>query len=170
MSSIIKSKQPQPFYQRCFFALLAMLLLALCCSFWVEYERDYWKILASVKLTAAVVEETEFLYLKPTFPPKIKRLAGKQITLEGYLRYLGPKGFILTKYRSSRGQLRSLGPGPKEMVALKLSPLVDYKNSSFVKIEGKLKLNHNHPAAPIYSLEDADCVNCRMIKLKTVGN
>jgi len=140
--------------------LIGPVILLLLCSFRQEKTKNYWKILESVKLTSAVEETTEFLYLKPRYPPKVRRLEGKAIRLEGYLVYLGRKGYVLTKYLSSRGQHRSLAPGPKEMVVLSLSPHIRYRRNRLVEVEGQLKLNRNNPKEPIYTLKNVNCLDC----------
>lgn len=145
------------FSQRfCYTCLL--LLIGMSCIPVPAHPIDYWDTLEQVKLKTAVLDDTEFLYLKPIFSKKVKRLEGKWIVLEGYFHNLGTNGFMLTKYLSSKGQYRSLRPGPKETVALEMTTPEALKNHHWIRVKGILSLNATDPNQPIYELKEAYCL------------
>ena len=153
-----------------FLSFLTFIVITTCsplvfCAFELNPDKDYWRILESVKLRSAVIEETEYLYLKPKFNKKLRRLNGKKIKLEGYLSFDG-EAYILTKFLSSRGQCRSLGPGPKQTISLDLSTAIEFRTNKWVLVAGNLKLNENQPIEPIYRLQNTACLTCQGLPLK----
>ena len=85
-------------------------------------------------------------------------MEGKWIVLEGYFHHLGTDGFMLTKYLSSKGQYRSLKPGPKETVALEMTVIEGLRNHHWIRVKGILSLNATNPKQPIYELKEAYCL------------
>jgi hypothetical protein len=107
-------------------------------------QMNTWNLFSKTKFEPKFEEELGEYIFYPQFTPEIKKLEGKEITLEGFYVPFAPEGdsyIILSKYPMS--QCFFCGGGGPESVAevnfAKATPT--FKVDDLITVRGKLKLN-----------------------------
>jgi hypothetical protein len=105
---------------------------------------DQWSLFAKTKFEPKYVEEIKEYVFAPTFPPELKSLEGKEITLEGFYVPFAPEGesfIILSKYPQSQCFFCG-GGGPESVAEVKFAKDPPrFKTDDLITVRGKLKLN-----------------------------
>jgi len=139
---------------------LAFFICLSCCGF--SQVVDTWNIFAKTKFEPKFDEKLGEYLFYPKFPDDVKKLEGRQITLEGFYVPFAPEGddyIIISKYPMS--QCFFCGGGGPESVA-EVNFATDpgsFKVDDLITVRGKLKLNS----------DDLDHINFILTEAVLVG-
>ncbi len=127
----------------------------------ISQEKITWEVLKDVKFAEKLNEELGSYVNVPTFGPKVKALAGKEVEISGYIIPLDVKQNL---YVLSANPFAACffcgGAGPESVIDLKfLKAPKRYKTDERITIRGKLKLNATDIYQLNYVLEGAKQVN-----------
>lgn len=103
---------------------------------------DMWAVFAKTKFEAKYEESLKEYIFAPVFPPDVKDLNGKEITIEGfYVPYDGDDFIIISKYPQSQCFFCG-GGGPESVAEVKFKGQVPkFRTDDLITVKGKLKLN-----------------------------
>lgn len=120
-----------------------------------------WKTLAKITYKKEYNEDMGFKVDVPVFSDEVKGLAGKEVTVKGYIipveGYKGHKEFIFSAYPYNMCFFCG-GAGPETVMEVFASESIDY-TAEPITIKGKLGLNATDINRLIYSLSDAKKAN-----------
>jgi hypothetical protein len=117
-----------------------------------------WSDLTDVKIIQENDEKTGQILIKPTFGPKVEKLAGKEVYISGYII---PLDLDKNEFALSQNPFYSCffcgGAGAETMITLvfKDSP-DDLKIDDFRIVRGVLGLNKEDPTKLIYIIKKAE--------------
>ena len=120
-----------------------------------------WKTLARITYNKEYDELMGFKIDKPVFGDKVKALAGKEVTIKGYIipveGYKSHKEFILSAFPYNMCFFCG-GAGPETVMEVIASDPVKYQADA-IYLKGTLKLNADDINRLMYFLEDAVLVD-----------
>jgi hypothetical protein len=137
-------------------------LVALCMGLFVNSvslaQTDTWAIFAKTKFDAKYNEKAGEYFLYPSFPPELKSLVGKEVSVEGYYLPIDVDGdayIILSKFPYSQCFFCG-GAGPESIaeVFFKTKP-GKFEPDQYIRVKGKVKLNENDIDHGNFIIEDA---------------
>lgn len=124
-------------------------------------QENTWKTLARITYKKEFDELMGFKIDKPVFGDKVKALAGKEVTIKGYIipveGYKSHKEFILSAYPYNMCFFCG-GAGPETVMEVTSTEPVKYQADA-VYLKGILKLNADDINRLMYFLEDAELVD-----------
>src|SRR5690606_3639291 len=119
-----------------------------------------WKTLAKITYRKEFDEFLGFKIDKPVFSDEIKALAGKEVTVKGFIipveGYKGHKEFIFSAFPYSMCFFCG-GAGPESVMEVVASEPVEY-TADAIYLKGKLQLNSDDVNKLMYLLTDAKLV------------
>ncbi len=136
-------------------------LLALICvglfSFSAGVPFLTWSKLENVEFVEKYVKDVEGYMLFPKFPEDLKKLNGKQVTVEGYVVPVDKTGSSVALSANPYAACFFCGKaGPASVMTVKLKVKnPKYKIDDFVKFTGKLRLNDEDIKEFYYIMEEA---------------
>lgn len=105
---------------------------------------DAWSTFAKTKYEPKYLEKSGEYQFYPTFPPEVKALEGKEITIEGFYVPFAPEEgnyIILSMLPMSQCFFCGVG-GPETIVEVSFkSAMPKFNNDDLVTVRGKLRLN-----------------------------
>jgi hypothetical protein len=111
-------------------------------------------------VTYVKARDTNGEYEKPVFSAPVKLLAGKAITLPGYIvpfeNGLKSSSFMLSSLPLNACFFCGVG-GPESVVEVHLKKEITY-NEKPIEVKGVLKLNDTNPDKMMYVLENAEII------------
>jgi hypothetical protein len=124
--------------------LLLTLLIAPAITF---AQSDGWLAFAKTKFETKYNQAAAEYFLMPNFPPELKALVGKEVSLEGYYMPIDVEGnayIILSKFPYSQCFFCG-GAGPETIaeVIFKVKPSSKFEADQFIRVKGKVKLNES---------------------------
>jgi hypothetical protein len=126
--------------------LLAGLFFCFASSIFAQGKLDAWSLFAKTKFESRYFENLgEYLYV-PSFSEELKKLQGKEITVQGYYVPFAAEGgdfIIISKYPMSQCYFCG-GGGPESVVEVYFTDEdAKFGQDDLITIKGKLKLNEN---------------------------
>lgn len=114
-----------------------------------------WPVLYDIQYEKA--QDEYGAYDRPVFSEAVKKMAGQEITLPGYIiPFEGTnqsKAFMFSSLPLNACFFCGVG-GPETVVQVRMAKPIDY-NDKPVEIRGRLKLNPDNPDEHFYILDDA---------------
>ncbi len=136
------------------------LLLGIICigSLSLLAQSDGWASFAKTKFETKYNEKAAEYFMMPVFPPELKALVGKEVSLEGYYMPIDVEGnsyIILSKFPYSQCFFCG-GAGPETIaeVSFKIKP-AKFEADQFIRVKGKVKLNETDLEHGNFILTDA---------------
>jgi hypothetical protein len=116
-----------------------------------------WSKLENIDFTEKYVKEVEGYMLFPKFPDYLKKLDGKQVTVEGYVVPVDKSGASIALSANPYAACFFCGKaGPASVMTVKLKTKnTKYKIDDYIKFTGILRLNDNDIKEFYYILEQA---------------
>ncbi len=107
-------------------------------------QSDGWSSFAKTKFETKYNEKAAEYFMMPVFPPELKALIGKEVSLEGYYMPIDVEGnayIILSKFPYSQCFFCG-GAGPETIaeVSFKIKPS-KFEADQFIRVKGKVRLN-----------------------------
>jgi len=122
-----------------------------------EKKANLWRTLAKITFRKEYDEMMGFKIDVPVFSDAIEALAGKEVTIKGYIipveGYKGHKEFILSAFPYNMCFFCG-GAGPETVMEVVAQTAIEY-TAEAVTIKGKLELNDNDINRLMYSMVDA---------------
>ncbi len=138
-------------YKSLFILCLALLPFAVFAQ-----QKITWENLADVEFADKYSQELDEYMLYPTFGESIKKLAGKEVYIRGYIFPFDKEFIILSKNQYSSCFFCGAA-GPETVLELEMKPgHPRFKMDQFVTIKGRLKLNRDNVDKLYFILEDAE--------------
>lgn len=139
--------------------LLSLLLILTTAT--VSAQTDMWAVFSKTRFDAKYSEKVMEYLMFPTFPPEVKALQGKTITLEGYYLPVDVTGgayIIISKYPYSQCFFCG-GAGPETIaeVTFRSTP-PKFTADQFIRIKGKLTLNTDDIDHTNFLVTDAELI------------
>lgn len=129
-----------------------LIFLLLCGGVMGQSKSDTWGVFAKTKFEPKYYEKLGEYLFYPSFPEDLKKLEGKEITVQGYYVPFAPEDgdyIILSKYPMSQCYFCG-GGGPESIAEVNFaSGPAKFQVDDLITVKGKLKLN----------AEDIDHVN-----------
>ena len=121
-------------------------------------QSDGWASFAKTKFETKYNEKAAEYFMMPVFPPELKALVGKEVSLEGYYMPIDVEGnsyIILSKFPYSQCFFCG-GAGPETIaeVSFKIKP-AKFEADQFIRVKGKVKLNETDLEHGNFILTDA---------------
>jgi len=137
------------------FILSILLILFLSTA---QAQPEGWALFAKTKFEAKYNDKTAEYFLYPAFPPDLKALVGKEVSLEGYYMPIEIEAnayIILSKYPYSQCFFCGAA-GPETIAEIKFRDKQGkFDLDQFLRVKGKLKLNEADIEHGNFILEDA---------------
>lgn len=116
-----------------------------------------WSKLENIDFTEKYVKEVEGYMLFPKFTDELKKLNGKQVTVEGYVVPVDKTGSMVALSANPYAACFFCGKaGPASVMTIKLKTKnPKYKIDDYVKFTGILRLNDSDIKEFYYILENA---------------
>ncbi len=134
-----------------------MLIGCLTLATSVVWGQNVWQTLAKITYTKQYDELMGFKVDVPVFSADVKALAGKEITLKGYIipveGYKGHKEFIFSAFPYNMCFFCG-GAGPETVMEVFAKEPIQYQAES-ITLKGRLKLNDKDINQLMYILENA---------------
>lgn len=134
-----------------------MLIGCLTLATSVVWGQNVWQTLAKITYTKQYDELMGFKVDVPVFGADVKALAGKEITLKGYIipveGYKGHKEFIFSAFPYNMCFFCG-GAGPETVMEVFAKEPIQYQAES-ITLKGRLKLNDKDINQLMYILENA---------------
>lgn len=117
-----------------------------------------WETLTDVHFTDKYSEEVQAYFYYPHFGPSVKKLAGKEVILKGFMMPLGANGDFYVLSRNPYAACFFCGAaGPESIVELKMKPNHPrFSMDQVVTMKGTFKLNQDDIDQCNYIMEDAE--------------
>lgn len=142
--------------------ILGPVLLILVCSPAFAQELDMWNVFARTKFEPRFDEKLGEYLFYPSFTDAVKKLEGKEITLEGFYVPFAPEGddyIIISKYPMSQCFFCG-GGGPESVAEVNFTKDPGrFKVDDLITVKGKLKLNTEDLDHINFILTDAVLIN-----------
>lgn len=123
--------------------VISVLTLAVSIAF-AQTKFDAWNEFAKTKFEPKYYENIGEYLFYPTFPPSLKALEGKEITIEGFFVPFAPENedyIIISKYPMSQCYFCG-GGGPESIAEVNFAKAGRrFKVDEVLTVKGKLKLN-----------------------------
>jgi hypothetical protein len=124
------------------------IIFAASCTFAMhaagQTKPDSWALFAKTKFEPKYYEKAQEYLLHPNFPPELKSVEGKEVTIEGYYVPFAPEGggyVILSKFPMSQCYFCG-GGGPESIVEVNfIKSQSKFQVDDLITVKGKLKLN-----------------------------
>ena len=137
-------------------AILATVLLAATVA--TAQDNNTWKTLSKITFKKQYDESLGFKVDVPVFSEDIKKLAGKEIKIKGYIipveGYKSHKEFIFSAFPYSMCFFCG-GAGPETVMGVYAKDAVKYTTDPII-LKGKLELNDSDINRLIYTLKDVE--------------
>jgi hypothetical protein len=134
-----------------------MLIGCLTLATSVVWGQNVWQTLAKITYTKQYDELMGFKVDVPVFSADVKALAGKEVTLKGYIipveGYKGHKEFIFSAFPYNMCFFCG-GAGPETVMEVFAKEPIQYQAES-ITLKGRLKLNDKDINQLMYILENA---------------
>jgi hypothetical protein len=118
--------------------------MAACSVSFSQTKKDFWTEFAKTKFEPKYYEKLGEYLFYPTFPPELKALEGKEITMEGFYVPFSPEGetyIIISKYPMSQCFFCG-GAGPESIAEVNFAKSPSkFQVDDLITIKGKLRLN-----------------------------
>ncbi|MEJ1237646.1 hypothetical protein WBG78_05945 [Chryseolinea sp. T2] len=105
---------------------------------------DSWALFAKTKFEPKYHEKAQEYLMHPNFPPEIKAMEGKEISVVGYFLPFAPEGsgyIIISKYPMSQCYFCG-GGGPESIAEVNFAKSqAKFQMDDLITVKGKLKLN-----------------------------
>ena len=141
------------------YVLLFLLFIA---SLGAAAQPEGWALFAKTKFEAKYNDKTAEYFLYPAFPPELKSLIGKEVSLEGYYMPIEIEGnayIILSKYPYSQCFFCGAA-GPETIAEVKFKEKAGkFEMDQYLRVKGKLKLNEADIEHGNFILEEAVMVS-----------
>lgn len=126
-------------------------------SFAAEVPFLTWSKLENVEFVEKYVKDVEGYMLFPKFPEDLKKLNGKQVTVEGYVVPVDKTGSSVALSANPYAACFFCGKaGPASVMTVKLKVKnPKYKIDDYIKFTGKLRLNEDDIKEFYYIMEEA---------------
>ncbi len=143
--------------------LIVLAGLVLVCSVaYGQTKPDAWSLFAKTKFDPKYYEKIGEYLFYPTFPPDLKALEGKDITVEGYYVPFAPEDgvyIIISKFPMSQCFFCG-GAGPESIAEVNFAkPQSKFQVDDLITVKGKLKLNTDNVDHVNFILEQAVLVS-----------
>lgn len=139
-------------------SLLFVALAFVMCSSAFAQAPEGWALFAKTKFEAKYNDKTAEYFLYPAFPPDLKALVGKEVSLEGYYMPIDIEGnayIILSKFPYSQCFFCGAA-GPETIAEIKFKEKQGkFEMDQYLRVKGKLKLNESDIEHGNFILEDA---------------
>jgi hypothetical protein len=141
--------------------MVRKILVALVCTGLLSFVADVpfltWSKLENVEFVEKWVKDVEGYMLFPKFPEDLKKLNGKQVTVEGYVVPVDKTGSSVALSANPYAACFFCGKaGPASVMTVKLKTKnPKYKIDDYVKFTGILRLNDDDVKEFYYILEQA---------------
>lgn len=126
----------------------------------VQAQKDIWQTLAKITYKKEMDEMLGFKVDKPVFSESVKALAGKTVTIKGYIipveGYKSHSEFVFSAFPYNMCFFCG-GAGPETVMEVSANDAVKYTTEA-ITLRGKLQLNDSDINRLIYSLTDAEVV------------
>ncbi|MEZ5040144.1 MAG: hypothetical protein R2828_09635 [Saprospiraceae bacterium] len=136
---------------------VAVLLVGVSATTSQAQESNLWKSLAKITFKKQYDEMLGFKVDVPVFNDDLKALAGKEVTVKGYIipveGYKGHTEFVFSAYPYNMCFFCG-GAGPETVMEVYAKEAIKY-TAEAVTIKGKLELNDSDINRLIYALNDA---------------
>lgn len=137
-------------------------LLMVCSYGYAQTKPDSWNLFAKTKFDPKYYEKIGEYLFYPTFPPDLKALEGKEITVEGYYVPFAPEDgayIIISKFPMSQCFFCG-GAGPESIAEVNFAkPQSKFQVDDLITVKGKLKLNTDNVDHVNFILEQAVLVS-----------
>jgi hypothetical protein len=137
-------------------------ILMLCTALYGQAKPDAWNLFAKTKFDPKYYEKIGEYLFYPTFPPDLKALEGKEITIEGYYVPFAPEDgvyIIISKFPMSQCFFCG-GAGPESIAEINFAKTQSkFQVDDLITVKGKLKLNTDNMDHVNFILEQAVLVN-----------
>ena len=125
-------------------------------------QTDLWAIFSKTRFDAKYSEKAMEYLMFPTFPPEVKALQGKTITIEGYylpVDVTGGSYIIISKYPYSQCFFCG-GAGPETIaeVTFRAAP-PKFTADQYIRVKGKLSLNTDDIDHTNFLVTDAELIS-----------
>jgi len=121
-------------------------LICILSSAALAQAQDPWNVFAKTRFEPKFDEKLGEYLFYPTFPEEVKKLEGKEITLEGFYVPFAPEGddyIIVSKFPMSQCFFCG-GGGPESVAEVKFAKAPgSFQVDDLITVRGKLKLNSN---------------------------
>ena len=116
-----------------------------------------WEMLTKIQYHRKYFESMKMDLFAPVFPPNLKDLDGKMISIEGFVIPIDRSGDILALSANPYASCFFCGKAsPASVLTLQLKKSGKrYKMDAFLSFSGKLRLNYDDPGQFYYILEEA---------------
>jgi hypothetical protein len=136
--------------------LSIIIVLTICAHSHVEAQSDIWKTLGKITFVKKYDELLGFKVDMPVFGAEVKALAGKEVTVKGYIipieGYKSHTEFVFSAYPYNMCFFCG-GAGPETVMEVFAKEPIKYTADPIV-IKGKLGLNENDINRLMYELKD----------------
>lgn len=140
------------------FAIAAILVLIAFANMNVSAQDNAWKTLSKITFKKQFDESLGFKVDVPIFSEDIKKLAGKEIKIKGYIipveGYKSHKEFIFSAFPYNMCFFCG-GAGPETVMEVYAKDAIKY-TAEPVTLKGKLELNDSDVNRLIYTLKDVE--------------
>ena len=141
--------------------IATLLLLSFCLHSFIDAQESIgWISLADVSFEEKKESEEDILsYNHATFGESIQKLAGKEISITGYMIPMDPMGITYVLSRNPNATCFFCGgAGPETVLQLNLKPsaVKRYETDDRVTFKGILQLNEKDINSLTYVLEEAE--------------
>jgi hypothetical protein len=125
-------------------------------------QTDMWAVFSKTRFDAKYSEKAMEYLMFPTFPPEVKALQGKVITIEGYylpVDVTGGSYIIISKYPYSQCFFCG-GAGPETIaeVTFRSAP-PKFTADQYIRVKGKLSLNTDDIDHTNFLVTDAELIS-----------
>lgn len=121
-----------------------------------------WDLFAKTKFESKFYEKLGEYLFYPNFPPDLKAMEGKDITIEGYYVPFAPEDgdyIIISKYTMSQCFFCG-GGGPESITEVKITKeSLKFNVDDLITVKGKLKLNTDDLDHLNFILEQATLIS-----------
>ncbi len=145
-----------------FIAFISILIVSFTISAAnAQTTENIWKTLAKITYKKQYDESLGFKIDVPVFSEDIKKLAGKEVKVKGYIipteGYRSHKEFVFSAYPYNMCFFCT-GVGPETVMEIYAKEAIKY-NAESVVLKGKLELNDADPNRLMYALKDVVLVS-----------
>ena len=137
-------------------------LLVACIHAFGQAQPNAWDLFAKTKFESKYYEKLGEYLFYPNFPPDLKAMEGKEITVEGYYVPFAPEDgdyIIISKFPMSQCFFCG-GGGPESITEVKFAKETSKFNvDDLITVKGKLKLNTDNLDHLNFILEQATLVS-----------
>jgi hypothetical protein len=141
--------------------ILAVALFIMLSASAFSQKADMWTVFAKTKFEPKFDEKLGEYLFYPKFPEDIRKLEGKEVTLEGFYVPFAPEGddyIIISKYPMSQCFFCG-GGGPESVAEVNfVKEPGRFKVDDLITVKGKLKLNTTDLDHINFILTDAELV------------